>query len=312
MEPPDSDMVPSSVKQISDAHHLVKRLARFFKPYHIFPSSNYHPINRVPAIQAVATALRNARSLSGLGSESNNDRLDVLDDLQATFCFQKNNVENTRRQLLSLIGNIDLRVREGPPDKPPPSLWDDASVEAATNKLLKNYKKWCKFLGIRNNIRLPKDDAKKAFERKLLYMGTYLFVWKESSNLRLMPECICYIYHYMAKELNQILDKEVNKETGVLIKPTYIGKSEAFLEGVVAPIYQTIVKILSEEESHGTYIVQAKLYCCTIKTLSHQVHFRESPSMSSTPTLLGSLKKDTHLGSGCYHIFVLNTDHCLD
>lgn len=47
----------------------------------------------------------------------------------------------------------------------------------------------------------------------------------------------------MAKELNQILDKEVNKETGVLIKPTYIGKSEAFLEGVVAPIYQTIVKV---------------------------------------------------------------------
>ena len=34
-------------------------------------------------------------------------------------------------------------------------------------------------------------------QRKLLYMGLYLLIWGEASNLRFMPECLCYIYHHV-------------------------------------------------------------------------------------------------------------------
>lgn len=29
----------------------------------------------------------------------------------------------------------------------------------------------------------------------LIYIALYLLIWGEASNIRFMPECICYIFH---------------------------------------------------------------------------------------------------------------------
>ena len=42
--------------------------------------------------------------------------------------------------------------------------------------------------------RLPQGQQ-EIQQRKLLYMGLYLLIWGEASNVRFMPECLCYIFH---------------------------------------------------------------------------------------------------------------------
>jgi len=42
--------------------------------------------------------------------------------------------------------------------------------------------------------RLPQGQQETQ-QRKLLYMGLYLLIWGEASNVRFMPECLCYIFH---------------------------------------------------------------------------------------------------------------------
>ncbi|GAU42750.1 hypothetical protein TSUD_77870 [Trifolium subterraneum] len=66
-------------------------------------------------------------------------------------------------------------------------------------------------------------------QRKLLYMGLYLLIWGEASNVRFMPECLCYIFHNMAYELHGLLAGNVSIVTGENIKPSYGGDDEAFL-----------------------------------------------------------------------------------
>lgn len=45
--------------------------------------------------------------------------------------------------------------------------------------------------------RLPylKEEAQ---QHKLLYLGLYLLIWGEASNLRFIPECLCYIFHHVS------------------------------------------------------------------------------------------------------------------
>ncbi|KAF8090828.1 hypothetical protein N665_0465s0009 [Sinapis alba] len=69
---------------------------------------------------------------------------------------------------------------------------------------------------------------------KLLYIGLYLLIWGEAANLRLMPECLCYIYHNMGIGLYNML------RNGDI--PAHGSKNEAFLEKVVTPVYKTLAK----------------------------------------------------------------------
>ncbi|KAL8241410.1 hypothetical protein R6Q59_014764 [Mikania micrantha] len=72
---------------------------------------------------------------------------------------------------------------------------DEHALDKVMKKLLKNYKKWCKFLGKKSSFWLPIVQP-EVQQRKLLYMGLYLLIWGEAANLRFMPECLCYIYHH--------------------------------------------------------------------------------------------------------------------
>lgn len=44
--------------------------------------------------------------------------------------------------------------------------------------------------------RLP-SIKQQVQQYKLLYIGLYLLIWGEAANLRLMPECLCYVFHYV-------------------------------------------------------------------------------------------------------------------
>ena len=70
-------------------------------------------------------------------------------------------------------------------------------------------------------------------------MSLYLLIWGESANLRFAPECICYIFHHMAMELNLVSDEETDPNTGQSFLPSIYGDC-AFLKCVVMPIYDTI------------------------------------------------------------------------
>lgn len=52
---------------------------------------------------------------------------------------------------------------------------------------------WLNLLG---HCRLP-SIKQEVQQHKILYIALYLLIWGEASNLRLMPECICYIFHHV-------------------------------------------------------------------------------------------------------------------
>ncbi|KAJ0019961.1 hypothetical protein Pint_31298 [Pistacia integerrima] len=102
-------------------------------------------------------------------------------------------------------------------------------------KLFKNYKKWCKYLDRKSSFWLP-TIQQEVQQRKLLYMGLYLLIWGEAANLRIMPECLCYIYHHTTFELYGMLAGNISPMTGERVRLAYGGDEEAFLRKVVAPI----------------------------------------------------------------------------
>ncbi|KAL7608011.1 hypothetical protein Lser_V15G11057 [Lactuca serriola] len=110
------------------------------------------------------------------------------------------------------------------------------------NDLLSNYTHWCSFLGHNSCI--------QGTNRDLLYVALYLLIWGEAANLRFMPECICYIFHHMAEEMNNILVCYTDTITGRHVWPTISGEN-AFLNCVVKPIYNT-VKAEVANSNNGT------------------------------------------------------------
>ena len=112
-------------------------------------------------------------------------------------------------------------------------------------KLLQNYTSWCSYLGRKSQVSLSHrrngtgNSETNSLRRELLYVSLYLLIWGESANLRFAPECICYIFHHMAMELNLVLDEETDPITGQSFLPSIYGDC-AFLKCVVMPIYDTI------------------------------------------------------------------------
>ncbi|KAL0332666.1 UNVERIFIED_CONTAM: Callose synthase 5 [Sesamum calycinum] len=151
---------------------------------------------------------------------------------------ERDNVRNQREHLILLLANIHIRLV---PKPEPQNILDDRAVDALMNKLFKNYKTWCKYLGRKHSLRLPQGQA-EVQQRKILYMGLFLLIWGEAANVRFMPECLCYIFHNMAYELHGLLAGNVSIVTGENIKPSYGGDDEAFLRKVITPIYHVIEK----------------------------------------------------------------------
>ncbi|KAL6283334.1 hypothetical protein ACE6H2_014263 [Prunus campanulata] len=222
-----------------------------FVPYNILPLDRggiQQAIMQLPEIKAAVAAIRNIRGIPSANDfQKHGDFIDLFDFLQYCFGFQEGNVANQREHLLLLLANIHIRKTH---KQTSVLKLGDGSVDELTRKFFKNYTNWCKFLGRKSNIWLPyvKQEAQ---QYKLLYLGLYLLIWGEASNLRFMPECLCYIFHHMAYELHGMLTGAVSLTTWEKVMPAYGGQSESFLNNVVTPIY-TVIKEEAKNSKSGT------------------------------------------------------------
>ncbi|XP_075522833.1 callose synthase 11-like [Primulina tabacum] len=192
-----------------------------------------HPSRQYPEVRASADALRTTGDLRKPPFVPWNENMDLLDWLGLFFGFQDDNVRNQREHLVLHLANSQMRLQ------PPPAAFDrlDPGVlRRFRQKLLKNYSSWCSYLGKRSQVRLPHHHNPDLQRRELLYVCLYLLVWGEAGNLRFTPECLCYIYHHLALELNYILDDHFDENTGQPFVPSTC-RQFGFLNYVVTPIY---------------------------------------------------------------------------
>ncbi|XP_057957959.1 callose synthase 12-like [Malania oleifera] len=208
--------------------------------YNIIPVHNLladHPSLRFPEVRAAAAALRTVGNLPKPHFSEWLPHMDLLDWLAASFGFQADNVRNQREHLVLHLANAQMRLQ------PPPDNIDSLDLTVLRRfrkKLLRNYTSWCSYLGRKSNVWISdRREAANDARRELLYTALYLLIWGESANLRFVPECICYIFHHMAMELNRILEDYIDENTGRPVLPSISGEN-AFLNRVVTPIYETI------------------------------------------------------------------------
>ncbi|XP_074588343.1 LOW QUALITY PROTEIN: putative callose synthase 8 [Curcuma longa] len=221
-----------------------------YAPYNILPidpGSGQQSIMHLPEIKAAVSAVRNVRGLPiAKDSQEMGGSRDILEWLQCWFGFQKGNVANQREHLILLLANIHGRLSP----KPTSMLkLDDRAVHELMLKIFENYLKWRKFLGRRSNILLP-SVKQEVQQYKLLYIALYLLIWGEAANLRLMPECLCYIFHQMAYDLYGVLSGAIDLNTGEKAVPAYGGEHESFLNNIVTPIY-TVIKEEALKSQNG-------------------------------------------------------------
>ncbi|CAN1850901.1 Callose synthase 2 [Linum perenne] len=182
----------------------VEKKREQYEHYNILPlySVGLKPaIMVLPEIKAAFNAVRNVDNLpmprissihsaiTDVPPEEIKPVNDILEWLSSLFGFQKGNVANQREHLILLLANIDTRKR---------SLDDytelnNFTIQQLMNKTFKNYLSWCHYLRVESNLRFPGGFDKPQLE--LIYIGLYLLIWGEASNVRFMPECLCYIFH---------------------------------------------------------------------------------------------------------------------
>ncbi|XP_057949301.1 callose synthase 11-like [Malania oleifera] len=209
------------------------------EPFNIIPIHELrtdHPSLRYPEVRAAASALRVVEDLPKPPFKEWVEGNDLLDWLGSFFGFQRDNVRNQREHLVLHLANSQMRL------SPAPAVADSLDptvLRRFRRKLLENYASWCSYLGRRSSVRLSKNRRDGDLRRELLYVSLYLLIWGESANLRFVPECLCYIFHHMAIELNRVLSRDIDDYTGQPFFPSYAGEN-AFLNLVVTPIYETI------------------------------------------------------------------------
>ncbi|XP_076950818.1 putative callose synthase 6 [Bidens hawaiensis] len=197
-------------------------------------------IMALPEVKAALQAVRKVDNLppvrrAGDGSKPVND---ILEWLSSIFGFQKGNVANQREHLVLLLANIDRRLK-GSGDY---EQLGSTSVKQLLDKTFKNYVSWCHYLH-----RTPIIDSHKVTanadkqQLHLLYIALYFLIWGEASNVRFMPECLCYILHNMANEMHGTLFGNVQPVSGGTYQAAPVGEG-AFLHDVITPIYEVLRK----------------------------------------------------------------------
>ncbi|KAL8152111.1 hypothetical protein V2J09_021919 [Rumex salicifolius] len=242
-----SEKVEEFAPEIIAAAKDVEEKQNIYAPYNILPLDSAgaaQSIMQLEEVKAAVAALWNTHGLTWPPAFQKHmqktDDLDLFDWLRVMFGFQarhiRDNVRNQRENLIILLANVHIRLQ---PKPEPLNKLDTRAVDTIMIKLFKNYKGWCKYLGKKHSLRLP-EGQQDVQQRKILYMGLYLLIWGEASNIRFMPECLCYIFHNMAYELHGLVAGNVSIVTGENIKPSYGGDDESFLRKVVTPIYRVI------------------------------------------------------------------------
>ncbi|KAK1642153.1 hypothetical protein QYE76_059958 [Lolium multiflorum] len=174
--------------------------------YNILPlniSGPTQPVMDIPEIKAAVELLRSVQNLpqprpspASVPEEIDEPIIrDLLDLLWQTFGFQKSNVENQKEHLILLLANIEMS--EGS-DFHQVEKYDCTIhmnvVNHLMSKIFQNYISWCRYLKLESNIKIPITATTQ--QPELLYIGLYLLIWGEASNVRFMPEYLCYIFHH--------------------------------------------------------------------------------------------------------------------
>ncbi|KAL0002256.1 hypothetical protein SO802_016037 [Lithocarpus litseifolius] len=206
-------------------------------------------IMEFPAIKVALNALRNVDNLpmprilvyhEGADDSpvTSTERVssinDILDWLSSIFGFQKGNVANQREHLILLLANMLIRKKERDPTE-----LDSATVQKLKTKIFKNYTSWCNYLRVEKKYKTPRDCDTKQVD--LIYIGLYLLIWGEASNVRFMPECLCFIFHNMAHEVHGVLFSNNHPVSGETYQEAACDE-ESFLKDVITPIYQVLLK----------------------------------------------------------------------
>ncbi|RDX87733.1 Callose synthase 10, partial [Mucuna pruriens] len=216
-------------------------------PYNIIPleaPSLTNPIRIFPEVKAAISAIRYTDQFPRLpaGFKVSGQRdVDMFDLLEFVFGFQKDNVRNQRENIVLMLANKQSRL--GIPAEADPKI-DEKTIKEVFLKVLDNYISWCKYLRIRlawNSLEAINRD------RKLFLVSLYFLIWGEAANVRFLPECICYIFHHMAKELDAILDHG-EAEPAASCKAD--DGSVKFLEKIICPIYK-ILELEAQRNNNG-------------------------------------------------------------
>ncbi|XP_047947966.1 callose synthase 7-like [Salvia hispanica] len=212
-----------------------------YKHYNILPlyAVGVKPaIMELPEIKAALSAIQSVDDLPMFQMPDGEERrvVDILEWLSLRFGFQKGNVANQREHLILLLANMDVRNKSLQDYE----LLDGNTVEKLMEKVFKNYQSWCKYLHTASNLECPWGDRRQ--QSQLLYIGLYLLIWGEASNLRFMPECLCYIFHRMAHDMYGTLFNNAQPEIGATSQTVAPQGEESFLRDVVTPIYEVMQK----------------------------------------------------------------------
>ncbi|KAL1323430.1 callose synthase 10 [Arachis hypogaea] len=204
-------------------------------PYNIVPleaPSLTNPIRIFPEVKGAISSIRYTEQFPRLPSGfkvSGQRDADMFDLLEYVFGFQKDNVRNQRENVVLMIANAQCRL--GMPTGTDPKI-DEKAINEVFLKVLDNYIRWCRYLRMRlawNSLEAINRD------RKLFLVSLYFLIWGEAANVRFLPECLCYIFHHMAKELDAILD---HGEAYPASSCTATDGSVKFLEQIICPIYE--------------------------------------------------------------------------
>ncbi|XP_071712426.1 callose synthase 10 [Rutidosis leptorrhynchoides] len=235
---PNDPVGRSIIEEVNRLKSTNKGLSGDLTPYNIVPldaPSMTNAIGFYPEVKGAISALRYHGEFPRLPDDFEfpaQRNLDMFDLLEFVFGFQKDNIRNQRENVVLALANAQSRL--GIPTEADPRI-DERAVTEVFLKVLDNYIKWCKYLRIRlvwNSIQAINKD------RKLFLVSLYFLIWGEAANVRFLPECICYIFHHMARELDATLDHgEASPAASCIISES---GSVSFLSQVIQPIYNTL------------------------------------------------------------------------
>ncbi|KAG0453842.1 hypothetical protein HPP92_025146 [Vanilla planifolia] len=156
---------------------------------------------------------------------------DMFDLLEFVFGFQRDNIRNQRENVVLTLANAQSRL--GLSAEVEPKI-DEKAIKEVFGQVLDNYIKWCAYVGVRIAWNSPEAINKS---RKIMLISLYFLIWGEAANVRFVPECLCYIFHHMAKELDAVLDQTEATQSKSCVSTD---GSVSFLAEIITPIYETL------------------------------------------------------------------------
>uniref|UniRef100_A0A0E0JJS1 1,3-beta-glucan synthase n=1 Tax=Oryza punctata TaxID=4537 RepID=A0A0E0JJS1_ORYPU len=232
-----NNKVDSEVMKIAK---VVEKNSVHFKnyKYNIIPLNFPGSSEAIMELREIKGAIDALNSIDGLpmphmpSMHMNGDKSirDLLDWLSLAFGFQKSNVENQRENLVLLLANIGTRTAGQD------HLLVD-TVNKLWKKILQNYQSWCHYLHVSSSfMNVETGTGQNKQQLMLLHIGLYLLIWGEASNVRFMPECLCYIFHQMARQLHKMIEENYFQS------PPGFEEEGSFLKTAIEPIYKVLQK----------------------------------------------------------------------